>query len=271
MKRVAESGAGAVVTKSIGVKPREGYPNPSVIELRQGLLNAIGLANPGYAAFKDELKIAKEGGVPVIVSIFGFDAGEFQEVARAVEGYGADAVELNLSCPHVKKAGAYYGQDPELAYEVVSLVKRSVSIPVISKLTANVADIVEVAKACEEAGSDALTAINTLRAMKIDIRAKTPVLGNRIGGLSGPMIKPVAVRCVYEIASEVKVPIIGCGGVLTGEDAVEFIMAGARAVQIGTGVYFRDIGIFRQVSEEIEKFMREEGYESIEEMVGVAL
>jgi dihydroorotate dehydrogenase (NAD+) catalytic subunit len=271
LNRVARNGAGAVVTKSIGAKPRDGYPNPTVLELRQGLLNAIGLANPGYNNFEEEIKVAKRGGVPIIVSIFGFDIGEFVEVAKAVQNFGADAVELNLSCPHVKETGAYFGTDPEITYELVKAIKREIKIPVIPKLTANVNDIVEIAKACEDAGCDGITAINTLRAMQIDIRAKKPVLGNKVGGLSGPMIKPIAVRCVYEIANEVEVPIVGCGGIINGQDAVEFILAGASAVEIGTGIYFRGISIFEMVCNEISSYMKEEGYETISEMVGAAL
>lgn len=271
LKRVAEKGAGAVVTKSIGIEPKEGHKNPSVVELENGLLNSIGLANPGYKAFEEEIPVAKKGNVPVIASVFGSSAGEFAEVAKAMESYGCDAIELNLSCPNVEKAGAFFGKDAELSYGVVKAVKKAVGIPVIAKLTANVGDVVEIAKACEEAGCDGITAINTLRAMKIDINAAKPVLSTKIGGLSGAAIKPVAVRCVYEIASECSVDVIGCGGVMTGEDAVEFLMAGAKAVQIGTGVHFRGISIFDKVAKEIEEFMLKNKYGSVEELIGAAL
>lgn len=271
LRRVAEKGAGAVVTKSIGMEPREGHRNPSVIELENGLLNSIGLANPGYRAFGEEIAIAKKGNVPVIVSVFGSSAGEFAEVAKAMESYGCDAVELNLSCPNVEKAGAFFGKDTELSYEVAKAVKKAVKIPVIAKLTANVSDVVEIAKACEEAGCDAVTAINTLKAMKININAAKPILSAKFGGLSGSAIKPVAVRCVYEIASKTDIEVIGCGGVMTGEDAVEFLMAGAKAVQIGTGVHFRGISIFDKVAKEIEEFMLKNGYGSVEELIGAAL
>jgi dihydroorotate dehydrogenase (NAD+) catalytic subunit len=270
LKRVAKSGAGAVVTKSIGVEPREGHKNPTVIEIHNGLLNAIGLANPGYKEFRREIEVAKQGGVPVIGSVFGFTSEEFVEVAKAMQSYGVAAIELNLSCPNIEEA-SYYGQSPELSFEVVKAVKKSVKIPVIAKLSANVSDIVEIAKACEEAKCDAITAINTIKAMKIDIKTKKPVLGNKIGGLSGPSIKPIAVRCVYEIARETSVDIIGCGGVTSGEDAIEFLMAGARAVQIGTGVLYKDVSVFRKVSREIEAFMKQEGYKNLEELIGVAL
>jgi dihydroorotate dehydrogenase (NAD+) catalytic subunit len=271
LKRVASYGAGAVVTKSLGVEAREGHKNPSLVELKNGLLNAIGLANPGFEAFEEDIEIAKQGGAPIVGSVYGFNVDEFVKVAMGLESYGVDAVELNFSCPNVEQAGVKFGHDPELSYEVAKEVKKKLGIPVIAKLTPNVKDIVEIAKACEEAGVDGITAINTLRAMKIDIRVARPLLGNKIGGLSGPCIKPVAVRCVYEIAQEVSIPVIGCGGINTGEDAVEFLMAGARAVQIGSGVYFRGISIFRKVTKEMKAFMKEEGYHNLEELIGAAL
>jgi dihydroorotate dehydrogenase (NAD+) catalytic subunit len=272
LKRVAKYGAGAVVTKSLGVEAREGHKNPSIVELekKRGLLNAVGLANPGYKEFKEDMVTAREGGVPVIGSVYGFSYQEYAEAASALEGFGVDAVELNFSCPNVEKTGVEFGQDPDMSYEAVRAVKEKLAIPVIPKLSPDVGDIVEIAKSCEEAGADAITAINTLKAMKIDIRVATPVLGNKVGGLSGPCLKPVAVRCVYEIAREVGIPVIGCGGVTTGEDAVEFLMAGARAVQIGTGVYYRGISVFRKAAREIEEFMRSEGYGSVEELIGAA-
>ncbi|MFQ5887728.1 MAG: dihydroorotate dehydrogenase [Candidatus Hydrothermarchaeales archaeon] len=270
LKKVAKNGAGAVVTKSIGTMAREGHKNPSVIEIENGVLNAIGLANPGYKEFGDDIKKAKEGNVPVIGSIYGFNIREFVEVAKAMEGYGVDALELNLSCPNVSKAGAFYGQNKDLAFEAVKAVKESVKIPVIAKLTSNVSDIVSIAKACEDAKCDAITAINTVKAMKIDITARMPIMANKFGGLSGPGIKPIAVSSVYEIAKETDLPVIGCGGVTTGEDAIEFLMAGASAVQIGTAVLHRGISVFRKVTKEIEDFMDQNSYKSIDELVGVA-
>ncbi|MFQ6135989.1 MAG: dihydroorotate dehydrogenase [Candidatus Hydrothermarchaeales archaeon] len=270
LKRVAENGAGAVVTKSVGAVAREGHKNPSVIEIENGILNAIGLASPGYKEFEGEVKIAREGRVPVIGSIFGFSIREFVEVAKAMDGYGVDALELNLSCPNVAKAGAFYGQNEDLTYEVVNAVRRSVKIPVIAKLTSNVSDIVAIAKACEEAKCDAITAINTVKAMKIDIIARMPVLGNKVGGLSGPCIKPIAIDSVYEIVRETNLRVIGCGGVTTGEDAIEFLMAGASAVQIGTAVLYRGISVFKKVVREIEAFMDQNGYADLKEIIGTA-
>lgn len=270
LKRCARGGAGAVVTKSIGKHQRDGYKNPTVIKIEQGYLNAIGLANPGIKEFGDEISVAKEGQVPVIGSIFGFSVREFVSVAKTMEGYGVDALELNLSCPNVGKAGAFFCTTEELTYEVVKAVKDTVEIPVIAKITANTGDIVAIAKACEKAECDAITAINTLRAMKIDIKARMPVLGNKIGGLSGPCIKPVGVASVYEIVKETGLPVIGCGGVTTGEDAVEYLMAGASAVQIGVGVADRGITIFKKISREIEEFIVENNYNSLKDLIGAA-
>lgn len=272
LKRVAiEGGASAVVTKSVGIEAREGHSNPTVIEVEGGLLNAVGLSNPGIDEFKGEVEAAKDGGVPVIVSVFGFKVEEFAEVAASAQEYGADAIELNLSCPNVEEAGAVYGQSSELSRSVVEAVKDVTDIPVIAKLTANTSDMVGVASACADGGCDGITAINTLGAMKIDVHAKAPVLGNKTGGLSGPCIKPVALRCVYDISKELDVQVIGCGGITTGEDAVEFLMAGASAVQIGTGVRLRGVGIFERVCSEIEAFMKENGYKNLDEVIGAAL
>ncbi|MEE9594928.1 MAG: dihydroorotate dehydrogenase [Candidatus Hydrothermarchaeales archaeon] len=270
MKRVVvKGGAGAVVTKSISKAPMEGHKNPSVIALENGLLNAIGLANPGYEGFRSEIEVAKTAGAPVIGSVFGTSPDEFAEVAGALAEYGADAIEINLSCPNVE--GAKYAHSPELSREAVAAVKAKVKKPIIAKLSAEVPNIVEIAGACVDAGCDGVTAINTVKAMKIDVEAKMPVLANKTGGLSGTSIKPIAVRCVYEIAKELDVPVIGCGGITTGEDAVEFLMAGAKAVQIGSAVYSRGLWVFRKVVEEMEVFMEREGYGSVDELIGAAL
>lgn len=272
LKRIAiEGGAGAVVTKSVGIEARAGHDNPTVIEVPGGLLNAVGLSNPGIDEFKVEIEDAKEGKVPLIVSVFGFKVEEFGEVAKKAEKYGADAIELNLSCPNVKKAGTVFGKSAEMSKSVVKDVKNKVRVPVIAKLTASTDDIVEIAGACVEGGCDAITAINTIPAMKIDIHTKSPILGNKTGGLSGPSIKPVALRCVYEISKELDIPVIGCGGITTGEDAIEFLMAGARAVEIGTAVRLRGVGVFERVSGEIGAFMKENGHRRLNEIIGAAL
>lgn len=272
LKRIAiEGGAGAIVTKSVGLGAREGHDNPTVIEVPGGLLNAVGLSNPGIDEFKVEIEDAKDGNVPLIVSVFGFNVEDFGEVAKKAQQYGADAIELNLSCPNVKKAGTVFGKSVELSRSIVEDVKNRVDLPVIAKLTASTNDIVEVAKACVDGGCDAITAINTIPAMKIDIRTKTPVLGNKTGGLSGPSIKPVALRCVYDIKKELDIPVIGCGGITTGEDALEFLMAGASAVEIGTAIRLKGIGVFERVCSEIEDFMKENGHENLSEVIGAAL
>ncbi len=267
LRRAIKGGAGAVVAKSCSSQPREGNPNPTVVEIPTGLLNSVGLANPGCAELAEELGRCR-GEVPVVASVYGFSTREYAACAQVVERAGVDAVELNLSCPNVE--GTVFGYSEELAREVVEEVKRRVRVPVFAKLTADAGDIVSVAAACEDAGADGITAINTLRAMAIDVTTARPVLGNRVGGLSGACLKPVALRCVYEIAEEVSIPVIGCGGVTTGRDAVEFLLAGARAVQIGTGVLYRGMSVFRKVSMEIAEYMEEKGYSRVDELVGLA-
>ncbi len=270
MMRAAAAGAGAVVTKSVGLKPRMGYPNPTVVQVDCGLLNAIGLSSPGIHSFSGEIKEAKKGGVPVVVSIYGFSPEDFAEVARVAAEEGADALELNVSCPHVEKTGSEIGQNPRLVAEVVKVVKRSVDKPVLVKLTPNVVDIASVAEEAAKAGADAVCAINTVRAMTIDIETTRPVLANKIGGLSGPAIKPVAVRCVYEIYRRVDVPVVGCGGVTTWQDAVEFMLAGASAVQIGTAIAFEGLDVFRSVAEGIDSYLEKMGFRSAKEIVGLS-
>lgn len=270
LSRVAGSGAGAVVTKSIGLEPREGNLNPTVVELEFGLLNAVGLANPGIENFKEELQIAVKGKVPVIGSIFGKDAGEFAKLAEKMEEFGASAVELNLSCPHAEGLGLEIGADPENVEAITKEVKGAVRIPVFPKLTPNVKDIVALADAAHKGGADGVVAINTVRAMAISPEAKMPILANKIGGLSGTAIRPIGVRCVYEIWKDVPIPVIGVGGVSSGMDALEYLMAGASAVQIGSGVWLKGPEIFSSVCKEIEDFLEDNGYKSLKEVIGAA-
>jgi len=269
LRKVIDAGAGAVVTKSVGLKPREGYLNPTIAQVQCGLLNAMGLPNPGVHYFREELREANLR-APIIVSVYGFSAQDFAEVASLAAEADVDALELNLSCPHVERTGAEIGQNPESVADVVETVKARVDKPVFVKLTPNVANLVEVAKAATESGADALTAVNTVRAMIVDIETARPVLANKIGGLSGAAIKPIAVRCVYEISQEVDVPVIGCGGVSTWQDAVEFMLAGASAVQIGTAVAFKGLEVFRSVTKGIETYLGEKGFRSVKEIVGLA-
>ncbi len=267
---VIEAGAGAVVTKSLGLEPRQGYPNPTVVQVDCGLLNAMGLPNPDINHFGEEISEVKETGVPVIISIYGFSPEEFAKVAEVAVEMGADALELNVSCPHVGKTGAEIGSDPELVAEVVRKVKGRVDEPVFVKLTPNTADVGEVAREAVEAGADAITAINTVRAMAIEIETTRPLLANKIGGLSGRAIKPIAVRCVYEICRDVDVPVIGCGGITNWRDAVEFMLAGASVVQIGTAITFEGLGIFKSVARGINTYVRKKGFGSVKEIVGLA-
>ena len=270
MKRIFDYGAGAVVTKSIGLKPREGYVNPTVVELEHGILNAMGLPNPGINNFSEEIKTLKTLKIPVVGSIFGSNTKEFSQLAEKMQEYGADAIELNMSCPHAKGYGLEIGSDPKLVKEITSNVKKTVKIPVFVKISPNLTNIVEIAKAAESANADAIVAINTVKAMKIDLETKTPVLSNKIGGYSGKAIKPIGVRCVYEISKNIKTPVIGVGGITTGEDAIEYFMAGATAVQIGSAVYYRGIDSFKKICKEIEKWMEKHNYKNLSELIGAA-
>jgi dihydroorotate dehydrogenase (NAD+) catalytic subunit len=270
LKSIIEAGAGAVVTKSMGVEPRTGYPNPTVVQTDCGLLNAMGLPNPGISHFKEEMKELKNTGVPIILSIYGFSSEEFAKVAENAAKMGADALELNVSCPHVKKAGAEIGCEPLLLTEIVKEVKKKFDKPVIVKLTPNVANIGEIAKAAEKAGADAITAINTVKAMSIEIETGRPLLANKFGGLSGPAIKPIAVRCVYDVYRSVDVPVIGCGGITSWQDAIEFMLAGASAVQIGTAIAFKGVSVFSSVSKGIDAHLKRKGFKNVKELVGLA-
>jgi len=267
LRRVVEAGAGAVVTKSSSLKPRDGNPNPTIVEVPGGLLNAIGLASPGISGMADEISEAKRSGVPVIVSVFGFSVSDYSKSARIAESLGADGVELNVSCPHVSGVGEI-GQDAGIVGKTTRAVKKGVDIPVFVKLSPNVASIVEIGLSAEKAGADAVTAINTLRAMTIDIHVRMPVLSAKIGGLSGPAIRPVAVRCVYELSEKLKIPIVGVGGIMGWEDAVEFLLAGASAVQIGTAILQNDLKVFSETVKGISTYMQKNGFNDLSELVG---
>ena len=269
MRRILEAGAAAVVTKSIGVDERNGYTSPVVFEGENYMINAMGLPNPGIEEYGGEIKIAEEAGKPVIGSIFAADAPTFLKLAGEMVDYGVSAIELNLSCPHVKGFGTEVGSDPTLVKDIVETLKASIDIPIWSKLSPNVTDIVEIGSAASE--SDALVLINTVRAMAIDINARMPVLTNVYGGLSGNAIKPVGLRLVYEIKKELDCNIIGVGGIGNASDAIEYIMAGASAVQIGTALWKKGRGIFDEINQGISGFMKDSGIGSIGEMIGVAV
>jgi dihydroorotate dehydrogenase (NAD+) catalytic subunit len=270
MQRMIDAGAGAIVTKSIGMQPREGYANPTVIELENGLLNAMGLPNPGIDLYGQEMMPLKNLKTPIIGSIYAAKVKDFVYLASKMQQYGAHAIELNVSCPHAKHYGLEVGCDPVLVYEIVSSVKQQIHLPVFVKVSPNIMNLVEIAQTAEKAKADAIVAINTVKAMKIDIETTRPILANKIGGYSGKAIKPIGIRCVYDIAQHVDIPIIGVGGVTTGEDAIEYLMAGASAVQIGSAVYYRGPEVFKSVCTELEIWMKNHGYTNITELIGAA-
>jgi dihydroorotate dehydrogenase (NAD+) catalytic subunit len=267
---VVEGGAGAVVTKSVGLKSRKGYANPTVVQADFGLINAVGLPNPGIGEFLVEIREMKKLRVPLIVSVFGFSAKEYATVAEKAVDAGADAMELNVSCPHVKETGSEIGQKPEVLAEVVGKVKAVVDRPVFVKLSPNVTDLVEVAEAAVKAGADGITAVNTIKAMAIDVETAMPILSNKRGGLSGPAVKPIALRCVYDIYEHVKVPIVGCGGIAGWRDAVEFLLAGASAVQIGTAIALEGPNVFRSVVKGVDAYLKKKDFRSVNEIVGLS-
>jgi len=270
LKTVIDAGAGAVVTKSMGLEPRTGYPNPTVVQTDCGLLNAMGLPNPGISHFKEEMKQLKSTGVPTILSMYGYSSEEFVKVAEAAAEMGTDAVELNVSCPHIERAGAEIGCDATFVTEIVKQVKKAINVPVIVKLTPNVTNIAEIAKAAEKAGADAITAINTIKAMSIETETARPLLANKFGGLSGPAIKPIAVRCIYDVYKSVDVPVIGCGGVANWRDAIELMLAGASAVQIGTAIAFKGPEVFSSVTAGISAYLQRKGFKNVKDLVGQA-
>jgi dihydroorotate dehydrogenase (NAD+) catalytic subunit len=270
MIRASRAGAGAVVSKSFNVKGREGYRNPSFIQVPGGYLNALGIPNPGMEEMRDEVETVSKAGVPVIASVFGFDAPEFAAAAEMGQKGGAIAVELNVSCPHVKEVGVEIGQRPQAVAEVTRAVKDRVRIPVFVKLSPNVTDITEVAKAAVSAGADAITAVNTALGMAVDVDSGYPILGGVLGGLSGPALHPIAVRAVYQISRAVNVPIVGVGGIQDWRGAVEMLMVGASAVQIGSAVTTQGLDVFRDVTAGIAKFLELNGLSSVRDIVGTA-
>jgi len=270
MIRASRAGAGAVVSKSFNVKGREGYRNPSFIEVQGGFLNALGIPNPGMEEMREEVETASKAGVPVIASVFGFDAEEFAAAAAMGEKGGAIAVELNVSCPHVREVGVEIGQRPKVVAEVTHAVKGRVRIPVFVKLSPNVTDITEVAKAAQSAGADAVAAINTALGMAVNVDSAYPILGGTLGGLSGPALHPIAVRAIYQIRRAVDLPIIGVGGVQDYRGALEMMMVGASAVQIGSAVTSQGLEIFRDVTTGMSKFLEQRGLSSIRQVIGIA-
>lgn len=261
---------GGVMVKGTTLKPRRGNDGVRITETPKGMLNCIGLENPGVAVFlKETLPRIKAYGMNVIVNISGSTAEEYGELAGLLDVDGVAAIELNVSCPNVKEGGIVFGTNPAAASAVVREAKAHTKKPVILKLSPNVTDIVTMAKAGEEAGADAISLINTLLGMEIDIHRYQPVLGNVTGGLSGPCVKPVAVRMVWQVAQAVHIPIIGMGGIASAEDAVEFFLAGASAVAVGTA-NFTDPEITMKICDGLTKYLKKQGFTHINEMVGKA-
>lgn len=268
MKRVINAGAGAVTTKSIGPRARQGYKNPSIIEIYPGtFLNSVGLANPGIDNFINEIKEIKLLGIPLIVSIFGESFESYLEVALKAEKAGADAIELNISCPHAEVSAI--GIDKNLTYSLITELKEKIDIPLFVKLTPNVTDICEIALAAEKAGADAVVAINTINAMAIDIHVKRPILSHGSGGMSGRAIHPIAVRVVYDLYKVLKIPIIGCGGIFDWKDAIELFLAGASALQIGTALY-QGFNLISQINKDLIKYLEREKLNAISDLIGLA-
>ncbi len=263
--RALQSGADIAVTKSIGIEERRGYETPVISVIQTGLLNAVGLANPGIDAFLEEFSEIQFKD-KIAVSIFGKDEEEFSYLAKRVEEAGFGIVELNLSCPHVQGVGSEVGQDPDLVESIINEIRNKTNLQIWSKLTPNVTDLVDIAKAA--AKSDAYVLINTLKATGVDIYSRNFLLSNKIGGYSGPGIKPVALRSVYDVYKETGKDIIGVGGITTWSDAVEFFLMGARAIQVGTGIYYEDYAIFDKINSGIKKYLEEEGFSSLEDIVG---
>ena len=262
---------GAIVCKGTTLEPRDGNPQPRLAETSCGLLNSIGLQNIGVkAVIKEKAPLWASWRVPVIVNIAGETIADYAQLAGELDGVaGISAIEVNISCPNVKAGGAEFGANPNSAAEVTAAVKTATSLPILVKLTPNTSDIAKIAMAVAEAGADAISLINTLKGIAIDIARRRPLLGNVTGGLSGPAIKPVALYMVYEVAGAVNVPVIGCGGITTANDAIEFIMAGASAIQVGTASFTNPRAPL-DVLEGIEQFMRQEGIEDIAELIGAA-
>jgi len=260
---------GAVTVKGVSHEPWLGNPPPRVAETYGGMLNAIGLQNPGAKAFiKDDLPFLKQFDTKIIVNLCGRTVEDYVNVTHDFEGVDIDLFELNISCPNIKAGGMAMGTDPKTAEEVTREVKKRAKAPVIVKLSPNVTDIVSIAKAAEAGGADGLSLINTLLGMKIDIKRRKPILANKVGGLSGPAIKPVAVRMVYQVAKAVKLPIIGMGGISTAEDAIEFIMAGASAVAVGMA-NFADPKASMDILYGITAFMKNNDISDINEIRGI--
>jgi dihydroorotate dehydrogenase (NAD+) catalytic subunit len=262
---------GAIVCKGTTLEPRDGNPQPRLAETSYGVINSVGLQNIGVKALiKEKSPLWASWQVPVIVNIAGETIDEYTNIANKLDGVaGISAIEVNISCPNIKAGGAEFGANPKSAAKVTAAVRAATSMPILVKLTPNTSDIVKVSIAVAEAGADAISLINTLKGMVIDITRRRPLLGSITGGLSGPAIKPVALYMVYEVAGSVELPVIGCGGINTARDAIEFIMAGASAIQVGTASFVNPRAPI-DILEGIEQFMEKEGINNLTELIGLA-
>lgn len=259
---------GAVTTKGVANVPWQGNPTPRIAETASGMINAVGLQNPGIDLFiKRDIPFLKQYDTRIIVNVCGKSTSDYVEVVERLGDEAVDMLEINVSCPNVKEGGIAFGQDPKALFDITKAVKAVAKQPIIMKLSPNVTDITEMAKAAEAAGADALSLINTITGMKIDVHRRAFAVANKTGGLSGPAIKPVAVRMVYQAAHAVQVPIIGMGGITTGEDAIEFIMAGATAVSVGTATFHDPLASIK-VAQGIEAYMKQYGIEDINDLRG---
>jgi dihydroorotate dehydrogenase (NAD+) catalytic subunit len=266
--RLYNLGAGAIVSKSISLLPREGYRNPTIVNVdRMSYINAVGLANPGAESFSKE--ISNNIG-PLFVSLVGSDKSEISAIVRKFNDLKILGFELNLSCPHVEKMGMEIGDDLNLVDDMIRSIKKETTKPLFVKVGLGKSDILEVARVAESAGADGITAINTLRAMKIDIQTRCPVLENKIGGLSGSAIKPLGIRCVYELSKSLRIPIIGCGGIMTYADVIEYMMAGASAVQIGSLIGLRGIHSIGRIVRSLRSYLEATNISDIKEIIGIA-
>jgi len=265
LNRCAANGCGAVTTKSIGPIEREGNKNPSVVEIGNGIYNAVGLPTPGYLNMDYEFEEWRQIKVPLIVSIYGSSVDDYVAITKYLQKYKPSMIELNISCPN-KDDGMVFGKDKELTKKLVRAVKSVSLIPIMPKLTPNCDNIGEIALVCEKAGADAICAINTVQKELIHPELKMPLLAYGKGGISGPIIRKIALEKVKEVSAATKLPILGLGGITYGKDAIEMIKAGASAVGIGSGVYFRGIDVFKKVNDEILAIMKKEGYNSVEEI-----
>jgi dihydroorotate dehydrogenase (NAD+) catalytic subunit len=270
-RRLYKLNVGAIVSKSISTSPIEGYRNPTIVSLdNSGYLNAVGLANPGADAFSEEIRENNDDDLPILVSLVGSSDKDFPSLVKKFDRLNIIGYEINLSCPHVAKMGMEVGDDPEMVYRIVKATKSYTTKPVFVKVGVGNADVLSIASIAKDAGADGITAINTLRAMVIDIETGMPILSNKIGGLSGKPIKPLAIRCVYEITKRIEIPVIASGGIFNWKDAVEAMLAGASAVQLGSVIATEGLSSFYTICMGIQTYLKRKNTKSVMEIIGLA-